>query len=187
MASESNENVWKKVRADLAGELQSSDAESLKVFVRRRPINKKETDQGSPICVSVDEDRHTITLKKTDDEKSKAEDFTFDRTFGDTNQKQVFEAVGFDLVSCVIQGFNTCIFAYGQTSAGKSHSMVGTKTDIGVIPRTCAGIFHCLDNLVNSSVGGKTVTGAVVEASYYEIYNEKIQDLLNPDGGNLKG
>ena len=87
--------------------------------------------------------------------------------------------LGVDLVQNAWRGYNAALFAYGQTGAGKSHSMTGPRSDPGVLPRACDLLFHFID----------TQPGDItwhVEGSYYEILNEKICDLLTKDGPNLR-
>ena len=95
------------------------------------------------------------------------------------------------------QGYNACIFAYGQTGSidgaltqvscfipsgwfflgsGKSYTMMGTNDQPGVIPRLCRNLFHRIECDPSSTTSYK------VEVSYMEIYNEKVYDLLNPRG-----
>lgn len=73
-------------------------------------------------------------------------------------------------------GYNVCIFAYGQTGAGKSYTMMGMQQDgqEGIIPQVCKDLFDRIRN--NSSPDLKYS----VEVSYMEIYCERVRDLLNP-------
>ena len=74
-------------------------------------------------------------------------------------------------------GYNICIFAYGQTGAGKSYTMMGSRSDPGLIPRLCNKLFSRItpkrEDILYS-----------VEVSYMEIYCERVRDLLNPSSGN---
>jgi hypothetical protein len=81
----------------------------------------------------------------------------------------MYEEVGIDIVCSSVQGYTTCVFAYGQTSSGKSHSMVGTKSEPGLIPRVCNGLYHSFDCLVADSTVGRNVSSVVIEAVYYEM------------------
>lgn len=97
------------------------------------------------------------------------------------SQKDVFENIGKPLLDNAFRGYNACLFAYGQTGSGKSYSMMGDNTgeaididnNAGVTPRFCKELFKRIASLdaPNSS--------ASVEVSYFEIYNEKIHDLLS--------
>ena len=96
------------------------------------------------------------------------------------SQEIVFEKMVLPLVQDAFEGYNVCLFAYGQTGSGKSHSMMGSdwactgsgelSPEAGIIPRFCDELFS------RSSRNRNTTTS--VEISYFEIYNEKIHDLL---------
>lgn len=107
---------------------------------------------------------------------------------GHANQETVFNSIGLPLVQNAFEGYNVCLFAYGQTGSGKSYSMMGAEPsqpnsteinpDAGIIPRFCHEIFTriSLDHNTNISV----------EISYFEIYNEKIHDLLISNNSGTK-
>ena len=80
-------------------------------------------------------------------------------------------------------GYNVCIFAYGQTGAGKSYTMMGKQEDgqEGIIPQICKDLFSRISD------GSAEDTKYSVEVSYMEIYCERVRDLLNPKNkGNLR-
>uniref|UniRef100_A0A8C5I1Z9 Kinesin-like protein n=1 Tax=Gouania willdenowi TaxID=441366 RepID=A0A8C5I1Z9_GOUWI len=90
---------------------------------------------------------------------------------------QIFEDIGHDVLKAAFEGFNVCIFAYGQSGSGKSYTMMGHKEDQGLIPRVCEGLFL-------ETSRGKTDAPLVpilfhfCIISYLEIYNEHVLDLL---------
>eukprot|EP00170_Pyropia_yezoensis_P003000 contig_12556_g3007 len=100
--------------------------------------------------------------------------YTYDHLFlpGSTNE-QVYDAVAAPIVRSAVSGINGVVFAYGQTASGKTHTMLGTAADPGVTARSIAGVFDA----VRASPGREFL----LRASYIEIYNEVINDLL--DGG----
>ena len=109
-------------------------------------------------------------------------EFTFDRVFGPaTTQAEVFSGCASAMVDDVLEGFNATIFAYGQTSSGKTHTMMGPDVKdaemMGIIPRVVRDIFRRMDGDVN--------TEYEVTVSYFEIYLERVRDLLNPTQGKL--
>ncbi len=113
--------------------MKAEKNESVKVALRLRPLNKREEDLGSPLC--VDSKDNILTIKKAAD----AKDFVFDYVFGiDTRQENIYEACAYSIVENALEGFNGTMFAYGQTGAGKTFTMVGDYKDPhlkGIIPR----------------------------------------------------
>ncbi|KAI5305866.1 Nucleoporin nup84, partial [Ascosphaera pollenicola] len=126
--------------------------------------------------------------------------FLFDRVFPEeTDQRGIWEYVS-DSVDSFIQGYNVSILAYGQSGAGKSHTM-GTSgpgdyetESLGIIPRAAQALFERLDGTTtnlgsqaivharNSSTGLKTPNRySMSTATYVEIYNEQLRDLLIPE------
>ncbi|KAI6657377.1 Kinesin-like protein KIF16B [Oopsacas minuta] len=97
------------------------------------------------------------------------------------SQKEVFDKVGKVALGSAFEGYNACIFAYGQTGSGKSYTMMGTLGDEkeeGLIPRMCNKLFSQIEQTTQEQdIQFKT------EISYYEIYNEKVQDLLSAGNG----
>lgn len=86
-------------------------------------------------------------------------------------QLEVFESIGYDAVEHAFVGYNVSVFAYGQTSCGKTFSMMGIPggADAGLIPRICRTIFH----FVEMAADEYEAYEASIEASYLEVYNEK--------------
>jgi len=79
---------------------------------------------NSPLCVSAQD--NVLSIQKGNDVK----DFVFDYVFGiETKQNQVYETCGYSIVENALEGFNGTIFAYGQTGAGKTFTMVGDYKD----------------------------------------------------------
>jgi len=101
------------------------------------------------------------------------------------NQQRVYRDLGVEMLEHAFDGYNVCIFAYGQTGAGKSYTMMGNVGDPeegGIIPQMCEELFtriaeSSLNNNLNDADGE---TKYSVEVSYMEIYCEQVKDLLNP-------
>ena len=116
-------------------------------------------------------------------ESADTKSFTFDHSYwshhkGDSNyadQDQVYQDIGAEMLDHALQGYNVCIFAYGQTGAGKSYTMMGTKEEPGIIPKMCDELFEKLATFSHDKHFKFTV-----EVSYLEIYFERVRDLLNP-------
>jgi len=104
--------------------------------------------------------------------------FTFDVAFSmEATQAEVFDTIGIDLVGWVLGGYNASVFAYGQTSSGKTHSMMGARNSEvlkGLIPRIISLLWECTRAFLDEN----SKHDCVLKASYLEIYNEEIRDLL---------
>ncbi|KAI9255314.1 hypothetical protein BY458DRAFT_520451 [Sporodiniella umbellata] len=165
---------------------------NIKVVVRCRPMNGRELARKAVGLIRMDGDQTIITRppdQRTGKESEDVKSFTFDKSYWSADksdpryadQQRVYDDLGVDLLDHAFDGYNCCIFAYGQTGAGKSYSMMGYGEDKGIIPRTCSALF----DRIHSNQDARLTTH--VEVSYIEIYNEKVRDLLNPKNkGNLK-
>nr|XP_027236364.1 osmotic avoidance abnormal protein 3-like [Penaeus vannamei] len=151
-------------------------AEAVKVIVRCRPMNKREKDLNSE-CVVAMENNMTCALLNPDDKNAPPKSFTFDGAyFTDSTTEGIYGDVAFPLVESVLEGYNGTVFAYGQTGCGKSFTMQGVHdppTQRGIIPRAFEHIFEVIQTTENMKF--------LVLASYLEIYNEEIRDLLGAD------
>ncbi|XP_017882196.1 kinesin-like protein KIF14 [Ceratina calcarata] len=165
---------------------------NLTVGIRVRPLSAKELSDskvtsvvqanGQDIIITCESVQHT---------------FTYDHCFvshmdasepDHASQEIVFKSMVLPLVQNAFEGYNVCLFAYGQTGSGKSYSMMGqesaqvntTQFDeaAGIIPRFCQEIF--------TRVSTNASTKTTVEISYFEIYNEKIHDLLTNVNNGVK-
>nr|XP_017035125.1 kinesin-like protein Klp98A isoform X2 [Drosophila kikkawai] len=157
---------------------------SLKVAVRVRPFNTRENDLDAQLIVEM-ENKKTRLLKPRlqsirDAGRDNHHDFTFDYSYWSfdaedphfATQEQVYSDLGNDVVDCAYEGYNACVFAYGQTGSGKTFTMMGTPNNPGLIPRICEELF------ARMRVGQESGTGYRTHASYLEIYNERVKDLL---------
>ncbi|XP_069507116.1 kinesin-like protein KIF3B isoform X2 [Ambystoma mexicanum] len=153
-------------------------SETVRVVVRCRPMNSKEVAGGYEKVVEVNVKFGQVAVKNsrgTTNELPKT--FTFDAVY-DSNSKQVelYDETFRPLVDSVLQGFNGTIFAYGQTGTGKTFTMEGVRNDPekrGVIPNSFEHIFTHISRSQNQQY--------LVRASYLEIYQEEIRDLLSKD------
>ncbi|XP_063401221.1 osmotic avoidance abnormal protein 3-like isoform X8 [Mytilus trossulus] len=154
-----------------------SEGECVKVIVRCRPMNKRENDLKCKPCLSMESKRGQCTIKNPGDPKAPPKMFTFDGSYyTDSVTENIYNEIAYPLVEGVCEGYNGTIFAYGQTGCGKSFTMQGIvdpPTQRGVIPRTFDHIFETV-----SVIEG---TKFLLHASYCEIYNEEIRDLLSKD------
>ena len=117
--------------------------------------------------------------------------FAFDRVYGpEASQESVYNESARDVVMNVLQGYNASIIAYGQTGAGKTHTMTGALegSDRGVIPRAVDDIFQHIAHDVGGvgDMSGTTQVNYLVRASYLQVYNEVVSDLLKPAADGSK-
>jgi kinesin family protein 3/17 len=160
--------------------------ESVKVILRCRPFIEKEKIAGYSNIVKIEPKTGTVTISDSRNEKGKNEipkTFTFDTVFDwNCTQTEVYSMTAREIVDGVLQGYNGTVFAYGQTGTGKSFSMEGIR-DVpelrGIIPMSFDHIFGYIKN---AGVG----TQFLVRASYLELYNEEVRDLLNIKGKKLE-
>ncbi|ERE82045.1 kinesin-like protein KIF1A isoform 2 [Cricetulus griseus] len=190
---------------------------SVKVAVRVRPFNSREMSRDSKCIIQMSGSTTTIVNPKQPKETPKS--FSFDYSYWShtspedinyASQKQVYRDIGEEMLQHAFEGYNVCIFAYGQTGAGKSYTMMGKqeKDQQGIIPQACLGLerivggglrggrgrawdglqeglcedlFSRINDTTNDNMSYS------VEVSYMEIYCERVRDLLNPKNkGNLR-
>eukprot|EP01137_Pigoraptor_chileana_P000384 Opistho-2@36475 len=158
---------------------------NVNVVVRFRPQNSIENGKGGSMCVRFDDNKKTVVVEGGErGEANGPLTFTFDRVFDPTiSQQQMYDFTAKAIVEDVLKGYNGTIFAYGQTGSGKTHTMEGPDIDDlklkGMIPRIIENLFVYIasapDDLEFS-----------IRVSYFEIYLEKIKDLLDESKDNLQ-
>ncbi|XP_073996213.1 kinesin-like protein KIF19 isoform X2 [Rhodnius prolixus] len=158
----------------------SGSDEKLMVAVRVRPLK---TDEGERILHVIDS--KTIVLDDETDKKDVLrqkriadKQYIYDFAFGENSkQEEVYVATTRGLVRDVLLGYNATVFAYGATGAGKTHTMVGTTSEPGIMVRALNDLFTSISDQQSQYK---------VKLSYLELYNENIRDLLNPSSGFLE-
>ena len=166
-----------------------SDQNQITVGVRVRPMMGQELNPVNSNSVKVNEDYNEITII---DRSSKQLKFSCDfvivdqkstgqmkkaetpNEIADAQQEHLYECIGKPLLRKAFDGYNVSILAYGQTGSGKTYSMIGTSSQPGLIPRFFDELFARKQEL------DRLVLKTHIQISYYEIYNEKIYDLLGP-------
>uniref|UniRef100_A0A674N9Q1 Kinesin-like protein n=1 Tax=Takifugu rubripes TaxID=31033 RepID=A0A674N9Q1_TAKRU len=146
---------------------------NIKVLCRFRPLNQSEVVRGDLFLPKFQGDDSVVVGGKS---------FSFDHVFPtNTTQEQVYNTCAKQIVKDVLYGYNGTIFAYGQTSSGKTHTMEGKLHDphqMGIIPRIAEDIFNhifAMDENLEFHI----------KVSYFEIYMDKIRDLLDVTKTNL--
>uniref|UniRef100_A0AAY4C3Q7 plus-end-directed kinesin ATPase n=1 Tax=Denticeps clupeoides TaxID=299321 RepID=A0AAY4C3Q7_9TELE len=163
---------------------------SVKVAVRVRPFNSREMSKESKCIIQMLGNSTTILNPKNPKESPKS--FSFDYSYWShtslddpcfASQNQVYNDIGKEMLQHAFEGYNVCIFAYGQTGAGKSYTMMGKQEEgqEGIIPQLCEDLFEKINDNNTEELSYS------VEVSYMEIYCERVRDLLNPKNkGNLR-
>uniref|UniRef100_A0A8C7FMG1 plus-end-directed kinesin ATPase n=2 Tax=Oncorhynchus TaxID=8016 RepID=A0A8C7FMG1_ONCKI len=163
---------------------------SVKVAVRVRPFNSRETSKESKCIIQMQGNSTIISNPKNP--KDPAKSFSFDHSYWShttpedptfASQSLVYNDLGKEMLQHAFDGYNVCIFAYGQTGAGKSYTMMGRQEEgqEGIIPLLCEELFEKIND------NNKDEISFSVEVSYMEIYCERVRDLLNPKNkGNLR-
>ncbi|KAL6067356.1 hypothetical protein STEG23_012449 [Scotinomys teguina] len=152
-------------------------SESVKVVVRCRPMNQRERELSCQTVVTVDCARGQCFIQNPGAADEPPKQFTFDGAYYmDHFTEQIYNEIAYPLVEGVTEGYNGTIFAYGQTGSGKSFTMQGLPDppcQRGIIPRAFEHVFESVQCAEN--------TKFLVRASYLEIYNEDVRDLLGAD------
>ncbi|KAI1452143.1 P-loop containing nucleoside triphosphate hydrolase protein [Annulohypoxylon moriforme] len=172
---------------------------NVRVVVRVRAFLPREIERGAECLISMDPiTQQTILHVPNDNDPANSrtksrkvieeKDFTFDNSFWShdlrdehyAHQEDVYNSLGEEFLDHNFEGYHTCIFAYGQTGSGKSYTMMGTPDQPGLIPRTCEDLFQRIEAAQNESPN----ISYHVRASYFEVYNEHVRDLLVPVNPN---
>ncbi|XP_073725269.1 uncharacterized protein [Misgurnus anguillicaudatus] len=163
---------------------------NVKVAIRVRPLNSRETLDGGRLAVQVEDKVVRVRNMKLEgrldgrveglaDSRERLMEFGFDYCYWSVDpsapnfasQEEVFQDLGVCVLSGASEGYNVCLFAYGQTGSGKTYTMMGTPDSIGLTPRICQGLFRSADDAADEQ-------SCRVEISFLEIYNERVRDLL---------
>lgn len=158
---------WEKMQAATARE------EKILVLVRLRPLSEKEIARNEVSdweCIN----ENTVLFRNSLQERSMFPTaYSFDKVFrGDCTTRQVYEEAAKEIALSVVNGINSSIFAYGQTSSGKTYTM------IGITEYTVADIYDYIQNHEERAF--------VLKFSAMEIYNEAVRDLLSTDNLPLR-
>ncbi|XP_055694172.1 kinesin-like protein unc-104 isoform X12 [Lutzomyia longipalpis] len=166
---------------------------SVKVAVRVRPFNTREITRESKCIIEMSGATTCIVNPKVPPgSNDSVKRFNFDYSYWShdpndpdfTTQSMVYGDIGEEMLQHSFDGYNVCIFAYGQTGAGKSYTMMGRQEvegQEGIIPMVCKDLFRRIKETASEELK------YTVEVSYMEIYCERVRDLLNPKNkGNLR-
>ncbi|KAI3414595.1 Kinesin motor domain-containing protein, partial [Psidium guajava] len=151
----------------------SKSKENVTVTVRFRPLSPREINKGDEVAWYADGDYSVRN------EYNPSIAYGFDRVFGPaTTTRHVYDVAAQHVVCGAMQGITGTVFAYGVTSSGKTHTMHGEQKSPGIIPLAVKDVF----GIIQETPGREFL----LRVSYLEIYNEVINDLLDPTGQNLR-
>uniref|UniRef100_A0A182NJ19 Kinesin motor domain-containing protein n=1 Tax=Anopheles dirus TaxID=7168 RepID=A0A182NJ19_9DIPT len=147
-------------------------SDNVKVSIKVRPLIKREKDSKLTPQWRI-RDNTIISCDGNGDP------FVFDHIFDETvSTRQLFDTVCRPIILSALNGINGTIFAYGQTSSGKTYTMIGNDREPGVVPLTAREIFEQIKKIKERQF--------LIRVGFIEIYNEKVHDLLNTANTNLK-
>ncbi|KAK2944833.1 putative Kinesin heavy chain [Blattamonas nauphoetae] len=158
----------------------SSGGGDVKVVARFRPLNSLEKSKNGQLCVELKDDQQSLVL----DVNGQKRNYNFDHVFPYyVDQGVVYDVTARQVIDDVLNGVNGTILAYGQTSSGKTFTMMGPddydEKSQGIIPRM---VDHILDRIKHSP----KELEYLVQGAYAEIYLERIRDLLDISKTNLE-
>ncbi|KAL0323324.1 UNVERIFIED_CONTAM: Kinesin-like protein KIN-7E, chloroplastic [Sesamum angustifolium] len=153
--------------------------ENVTVTVRFRPLSAREISKGDEAAWYGDGD-YTVRNEFNSDIA-----YGFDRVFGPaTTTRHVYDIAAQHVVGGAMEGINGTVFAYGVTSSGKTHTMHGEQKSPGIIPLAVKDVFGIIQEV--RPIAFDPGREYLLRVSYLEIYNEVINDLLDPTGQNLR-
>jgi kinesin family protein 18/19 len=171
----------------------STTSSNFTVAVRVRPLNKLEDNGSEHSSVLEVFDESLIVLKDPKQAaaasdplfKSRECKFAFDFAFPpECTQQHIYSVTGQRVIPQVLQGLHCTIFAYGATGSGKTHTMAGTEETPGIVYSVISDLFEAIQK---AKVELNRAQSIKVTASYLEIYNEAIYDLLNMNNNTATG
>lgn len=150
------------------GEDSDTVGEAIRVFVRIRPLNKRELAEKQQISWNFND------TSMIEDTQNGQRIYSFDQCFGPaSNNQYVYEVAGKPIVLKAMEGYNGTVFTYGQTGSGKTWTMRGSDYDPGMM-------ILCIRDLLDW-VDAHSDHSYLLKVAYLEVYNEEINDLLGDD------
>ena len=168
-----------EIKPPLTSKNTTNNNKNIRVYIRFRPFNELESDLLSNNvgwATPIYKENNCVTIDTHKSEHEIGPTFKFDKVFpSSTEQKKVYETIGKEIVSDVLDGYNGTIFAYGQSGSGKTYTMYGNNVENeetkGLIPRIIENIFDFVENS-NENISFE------IKMSVMQIYKEVIYDLL---------
>ncbi|XP_041998212.1 kinesin-like protein KIN-5D [Salvia splendens] len=176
--------LWSSNESPTKDFFRSNDEQkrvNVQVVARCRPLPEEESRGKASSMISCDEIKQQVIATQNTGNKQTDKVFVFDKVFGpNSKQIEVYDDVIAPAIAEVLEGYSWTIFAYGQTGTGKTYTMEGEgrkykvsfHENAGVIPRAVQQIFEVLE---------RERADYSMKATFLELYNEEITDLLAPD------
>jgi len=161
--------------------------DTIRVFVRVRPLNGREDFAHMRDSIYVDAESGTVQLFA-----EPPRSFAFDGVLRESaTQTEVFQLFGTGVAEFCLSGYNGSIYVYGQTGSGKTHTMQGEVESVQSMHNgEQRGLMCRILDYIFSEIGRRNQTGGTIQhsckCSYLEIYKEQITDLLEPSSTNLQ-
>ncbi|KAL2622600.1 hypothetical protein R1flu_002805 [Riccia fluitans] len=151
--------------------------EKISVAIRVRPPTKSEPQSAKGFKWRVGQ--HSVALYSLQGTPINGQSFAFDHVYGtETKNADIYRGLTKEVIMSTLSGFNGTVFAYGQTSSGKTYTMKGTAEDPGIIRLSVHDVFNKIQEISNREF--------LIRVSYMEIYNEEINDLFAPENRRLQ-
>ncbi|KAJ7513536.1 hypothetical protein O6H91_23G003500 [Diphasiastrum complanatum] len=149
--------------------------EKISVAVRVRPPIKQEVQKANQWTVG----EKSIALYSAINPAVPVHSYVFDHVFGSqVKNADLYKIHIKEVIMSAVRGFNSTVFAYGQTSSGKTYTMQGSALDPGIIHLAIQDVFSTIYSTASREF--------LIRVSYLEIYNEEINDLLAPENRKLR-
>ena len=161
------------------------NSENIKVCLRIRPMSLQEKSRNDTSCIEPVSNEQLILSHK-----NLRRSYTFNIVFSpESSQEDIFFNCSIDkLIDSALDGYSVTIFAYGQTGSGKTYTIMGRDDAINekiLSNNKFSGIMPKSIKYIWSTVGNRQQK-YYIKVSFLEIYNEQINDLLNPTNTNLQ-
>eukprot|EP01134_Creolimax_fragrantissima_P004846 CFRG4846T1 len=152
--------------------------DNIKVVVRVRPLLRNEIAAKDELSWRTTVDAIVQRPHTEARNKNKAlASFAFDRVYDGPNTQTIYDEIGESMITAAMEGYNSTIFAYGETNSGKTYTMKGNTQETGFIPQALKDVFSYIEEYPGREY--------VLRLSYIEVYNEAIHDLLDPAATKL--
>ncbi|XP_047968904.1 kinesin-like protein KIN-5D [Salvia hispanica] len=185
--SSMSRTLWSSNESPTKDFFRSNDEQkgvNVQVVARCRPLSEEESRGKASSMISCDEIKQQVIATQNTGNKQTDKVFVFDKVFGlNSKQVEVYDDIIAPAIAEVLEGYSWTIFAYGQTGTGKTYTMEGEgrkykngefHENAGMIPRAVQQIFDVLE---------RERADYSMKATFLELYNEEITDLLAPDEG----